>query len=104
MSGKMNAGSGVLLIDSGQLESKREKINALYNELTSFSETYISKNLFSTSQGKSMEAYEELLENLVIVTKTMSTILQQTSAYITLIENEFDENDKELANQFLQNK
>lgn len=97
---KINGVAGTLLINSGSLDSKKQKIDSLSDELSSFIDGYIKEEIFSTSSGESTKAFEDLLSSLNTSANTISSILKQTSAYINMINEDFKEIDQNQATNF----
>lgn len=97
---KINGVAGTLLINSGSLDSKKQKIDSLSDELSSFIDGYIKEEIFSTSSGESTKAFEDLLSSLNTSANTISSILKRTSAYINMINEDFKEIDQNQATNF----
>ena len=97
---KTSGAAGVLLINSSSLKSKKQKIDNLNEELSSFIGGYIKKEIFSTSSGESTKAFDDILSSLNTTANIMSSILKQTSVYINMIDEDFKENDQKQAANF----
>lgn len=91
-----------LKIDSHLIDSKKEDIHKLYEDITTFSQGYITNDLFSTSYGKSVDSYNEMLATLVTTTKYLSTTLDLTMSYLELIKDRFQEFDQTQASKLTQ--
>ena len=97
---KINGAAGTLLINSGSLKSKKYNIDSLGDELSSFIDVYIKKELFSLSCSEATKAFDDILSSLNITANTMVTILEQTSAYVNMIDEDFKETDQNQAANF----
>lgn len=91
--------AGELKIDSGSLRGKKEEIEHLRQEFSALSQEN-AKEIFAASRGESAEATEEAISIIQTTTGSFSLILEGTSAYLAMIDEEFKESDEAQAMKF----
>lgn len=97
---KINELTNTLLINSDSLKSKKHDIENLGNELSSFIDGYIKKEMFLSSCSEAAKAFNDILSSLNITANRIITILEQTSTYVNMIDEDFKETDQDQADNF----